>query len=289
MDFSAEVEPYRKELLAHCYRMTGSLSDAEDALQDTLVRVWRGLDAFEGRASLRTWLYRVTTNTCLNFVSARRARTLPYTERPAGHPDDKVDAEPHWLEPFPDTLLDDGPDATYSRREAVRLAFVVALQALPARQRAVLLLREVVALSAEETAEALELTVPACNSLLQRARTALEDQPRVRATPIAADIVEKYMRAWEAADANALIAILRADVISSMPPNPLWLRGPADFIAYMQTYVWAGGPVKLVPFATNASPAFAVYQRDQLVSLNVLELDGDRIAAMHHFLGYKLP
>ena len=270
------------------------MCDAEDALQNGLVRAWRGLQKFEGRASLRTWLYRVATNACLDLIADRRGRTMPYTVTPPGAIDDHpgLELEPRWLEPFPDAMLDDGPDAMYTRRESIRLAFVIALNALPARQRAVLLLREVVAMSAEETAEILGITVVASNSLLQRARETLAALPRLRAADpapaVVADVLAKYLHAWESGDANALIAILRRDAISSMPPNPLWLSGADVVGAYVAKYVFAGGPIRLVPYAANGAPAFAVYQRRgaafSLQALTVLELDGDRVAAFHSFL-----
>jgi RNA polymerase sigma-70 factor (ECF subfamily) len=294
--FDAAVVPFRRELLAHCYRMTGSLADAEDALQESLVRAWRGLPRFEGRSSLRAWLYRVTTNACLNLIAARRARSLPHLALPAGSPDDVValDLESPWLEPFPDDLLEADPatrpDAIYTSREAIRLAFISALQRLPGRQRATLILRDVVALSAEETAAALELTVAACNSLLQRARASLEVAPAPAVTDptTLTELLARYLRAWEGADANALIALLRADAIASMPPSPLWVVGAQAVIDCMVRLVWSGGELRLVPYAANAAPAFAVYQRRgevmALAALSVVELDGGAIAAIHSFL-----
>jgi RNA polymerase sigma-70 factor (ECF subfamily) len=273
--------------------MTGSLSDAEDALQDSLVRAWRGLPKFEGRASLRTWLYRVTTNACLTLIAARRARSMPHLELPVGVAGDayELDLEPRWLEPFPDALLeDDRPDAIYGRREAIRLAFIAALQRLPARQRATLILRDVVAMSAEETAATLEMTVEAANSLLQRARANLEVVP-MRAAPTdrsLAELLARYLRAWEDRDANALIALLRADAIASMPPSSLWVQGAQAVIDCMVQLVWSGGELRLVPYAANAQPAFAIYQaRDgvmTLSALSVVELDGDIVASIHSFL-----
>jgi RNA polymerase sigma-70 factor (ECF subfamily) len=302
-DFTQSVEPFRRELLAHCYRMTGSLHDAEDALQNGLVRAWKSLATFERRASLRTWLYRVTTNSCIDVLAERRNRSMPHEVAPSGSADEPGahDSEPRWIEPFPDALLDDGPEAVYSRRESIRLAFVVALHALPARQRAVLVLRDVVAMSAEETAEALELTVPACNSLLQRARATLEQQPRrppAATTSEHADLLARYVHAWESGDARGLIAILRHDAISSMPPNVLWLAGAELIAEYMTKFVWAGGPIRLVATAASGAPAFGVYQlRDGVRAfsgLSIVELDAGAITAIHTFLAvdparYSLP
>ena len=296
LDFDDAVKPFRRELLAHCYRMTGSLSDAEDALQESLVRAWRGLPKFEGRSSLRTWLYRVTTNACLTLIAARDARSLPHLARAAGMPDDMqpFDLETPWLEAFPDELLEaeteNRPDAIHGRREAIRLAFIAALQRLPGRQRATLILRDVVALSAEETAAALDMTTEAANSLLQRARANLEAVPMRAPPPDAtlADMLARYLRAWEDGDAKALIALLRADAVASMPPSPLWVRGDQNVIDCMVRLVWSGGALKLRPYAANDAPAFAVYQDRggvmTLAALSVLELDGDRIAAIHSFL-----
>ena len=296
--FAEAVAPYRRELLAHCYRMTGSFADAEDALQESLVRAWRGLAGFERRASMRTWLYRVATNTCLTMIGERRARTMPHLMYPAGSRsgDSTGDHEPTWLEPFPDALLEDDPDtrpdALYSRRHAVRLAFIAALQRLPARQRATLILRDVVALSAEETAAALEMTVAASNSLLQRARE-LVDEESGRPAPVLeraaeANLLSRYVDAWEGGDAKALIALLREDAIASMPPTPLWVQGPQAVIDCMVELVWSGGEIRLTPYAANAAPAFAVYQRRDgvltLAALSVVDVRSEGVASIHSFL-----
>jgi len=298
-EFEHQVAPFRRELLAHCYRMTGSLTDAEDALQDSLVRAWRGLASFAGRSSLRTWLYRVTTNTCLDLVADRRGRSLPSLVHPRGAVDDPMpaDLEPVWLEPFPDAAIEDDPetrpDAVYERREATRLAFIAALQRLPARQRAVLILRDVVALSAEETAVALEISVATANSLLQRARATLEDQPHRRPAPtdpgMLRDLLARFVGAWERGNPEELIALLTRDAITSMPPATLWLQGPDDIVAFLAGKVWPRGRFRLVPCAVNDAPAFAVYLASgdelmTLMALTVLEIDGGAVSAFHAFM-----
>jgi RNA polymerase sigma-70 factor (ECF subfamily) len=295
-DFDAAVGAHRRELLAHCYRMTGALGDAEDALQDGLVKAWRGLARFEGRSTLRGWLYRVVTSACLDLLAARRARSMPYLAAADGEVDDQTqpDLEPRWLEPFPDALVDEDvrPDARYARRESIRLAFVVAVQALPARQRANLMLRDVVAMSAEETAVALEISVTASNSLLQRARETLDDRraqlpppgPRAELDVLLA----RYVCAWELGDTAGLVALLREDAISSMPPNPLWLAGRAAIGAYMDRHVFSMGAIRLLPVAVNDAPAFAVYQqRGQgfgFMAISVLGVEPGGIGAIHSFL-----
>lgn len=294
-DFDAAVAPFRRELLAHCYRMTGSVSDAEDALQESLVRAWKGFAGFEGRSSLRTWLHRVATNTCLNFVSDRRVRSLPHASRPVGKPDDGFtpDLEPVWVEPFPDTAIEDDPrdrpDAVFTRRQAVRLAFIVALQRLPARQRAVLILRDVVALSAEETAEILELTVAACNSLLQRARESMNLEATVEVDRESLrGRLARYVTAWETGDAGILISLLRADAIASMPPSPLWVIGAQNVVDCMKRLVWTGPAIRLVACDASAAPSYGVYQeRDGIMAfaaISVLDIRDDGIASIHSFL-----
>jgi RNA polymerase sigma-70 factor, ECF subfamily len=283
-EFGDRIAPFRKELLAHCYRMTGSLSDAEDAMQDALVRAWRHLGRFEGRSSLRTWLYRVATNACLDLLAGRRARTLPHLVT-------AEDAEPSWLEPFPDSAIEDDPDtrpdAVYARREATRLAFVAALQRLPARQRAMLILRDVVALSSDEAAAALDVSVATANSLLQRARDELgADAHRrpTRATGAARDdLLARFLRAWESGDPAQLIAVLRKDAITTMPPAPLWLSGRDAIADFVIAQVWPHGPLRLVPTRANDAPAFAVYLPHGFGWLMVVELDADSVSAFHSF------
>jgi len=278
--FADLVPPFRRELLAHCYRMTGAVSDAEDALQNAMVRAWKAFDSFEGRSSLRTWLYKITTNACLDLLAARRPRTMPeLVERTAG---DEVAGDPAWLEPFPQ------PDAAYANREAVRLAFLIALQVLPPRQRATLILRDVVGLSAEETATALETSVAAINSALQRARAELDEQPRARRAPVSGalgELLGKYLRLWEAGDAAGLVALLSKDAVLSMPPAPMWARGPEAIAELLRSVVFARGNSKLVACSANGAPAFAAYVDGNFVGLSVLDVEAGQIVAIQTFLG----
>jgi RNA polymerase sigma-70 factor (ECF subfamily) len=272
--FADLVHPFRAELLAHCYRMTGALSDAEDALQNALVRAWRSFEQFEGRASLRTWLYKITTNACLDLLAARKTRTMPeFVE------DDAVD--PAWLEPFPQ------PDAALVNREAVRLAFVIALQVLPPKQRATLILRDVVGMSAEETAATLETSVAAVNSAMQRARSVLDEHPRAKAKPITGKLGEllgKYLALWEAGDASGLVALLRTDATLSMPPLPMWSRGPEAIAEMLRTLVFPLGHAKLLPCTANGAPAFAAYLDGKFAALTVLDIEDDQIVSIQSFL-----
>jgi len=236
------VEPHRRELHAHCYRMLGSLHDAEDAFQDAQLRAWRGIPRFDGRSSLRTWLYRIATNTSLDVIGKRPERTLPIDHGPPSDPFDGPGeplVETVWIEPYPDEQLglEDGyaaPDARYEARESVELAFVAALQHLPARQRAVLILREVLGYSANEVADTLETSTPAVNSALQRARKTIDEtlpersqqetlrtlgDDRVR------EMVEGYMDAWERGDVDAVTAMLAEDATITMPPMATWFQG----------------------------------------------------------------
>lgn len=309
-EFEERVGPHRRELRAHCYRMLGSWSDAEDLLQEALLRAWRGWDGFEGRASLRSWLYRIATNACLDELERRPKRLLPKDAGPASRPDAAIPApilDPIWIEPAADEWLDDGaargPDATISVRESVALAFLSALQLLPAKQRAVLLLREVLGWSSQEVAELLETSVAAVNSALQRARATLDaTAPAARPEAPAAgtderELLGRYVRAWEAADPSLLVSVLRADAALSMPPMPLWLAGAPDVVAFL-TGLWAGsgpGGYRLVPAPrANGCPALGVYVRDgtgayRANGLQVLALRGDGIVTIDTFLDPRLP
>ena len=237
------VEPHRSELRAHCYRMLGSVDDAEDALQEALLRAWRGLSGFEGRSSLRSWLYRIATNTCLDAIARRPKRVLPVDYGPATDPHDgpgEPVVESVWMEPYPDERLEveDGyaaPEARYEQREGVELAFIAALQHLPANQRAVLILREVLAFSAREVAEALQTTVAAVNSALQRARKAVEERLPAQSQQATLrtlgdeglrDVVDGYVDAWDRGDIDAVVAMLTEDAAFSMPPLASWFGGP---------------------------------------------------------------
>src|ERR687891_95667 len=240
--FRRLVEPHRSELHAHCYRMLGSAHDADDALQDALLRAWRGLGKVEGRSSLRTWLYRITTNACLDAIARRPKRVLPVDYGPAADPADGPDeplVESVWIEPYADQRLglEDGyaaPEARYERRESVELAFIAALQHLPATQRAVLILRDVLGFSAKETAESLDTTVASANGALRRARKAVtkrlpEQSQQATLRSLGDDqvreIVESYVEAWERGDVGAVVSMLAEDAAFTMPPMRTWFRG----------------------------------------------------------------
>ncbi|MQY15945.1 ECF RNA polymerase sigma factor SigG [Streptomyces sp. RB5] len=278
-DFARVADPYRGELLAHCYRMLGSVHDAEDLVQDTYVRAWRAFDRFEGRSSVRAWLYRIATRACLTALERRGRRPLPsglgapgaYPERGPGPAADAVE----WLEPFPGPFRGPfpgsyDPAAAVAERESVRLAFVAALQHLPARQRAVLLLREVLGWTAAETAELLDTSSPAVNSALQRARDRLRAvAPREDATAPGLDdrtaqgFLDRYVEAFEKADVAGLVELLREDVVMEMPPVPVWFRGRADVAVFLASHVHRFGPgfFRLVPVVANGQPAYGTYAR----------------------------
>jgi RNA polymerase sigma-70 factor (ECF subfamily) len=302
------VAPYRAALHAHCYRMLGSLPDAEDALQDALVRAWRGLPGFEGRSSLRSWLYTIATNTCLKAMARRPRRVLPLDYGGPGDPDEGPGRplfESVWIDPYPDRELglEDGlaaPEARYEQREGVELAFIAALQQLPPRQRAVLILREVLGLSGAEVAAALGTTPASVYSALQRAHRALEErrldrsqQAALRALgdPALAKIVGAYVDAWERSDIDAVVAMLTEDACLAMPPFPAWFRGRADVAEFLASRPLAPGMRwRLVPTRANGQLAFAhyVWDRERAAfhahSINVLTLSGDRVAAITAFL-----
>ena len=277
--FQQLAEPYRQELRLHCYRMLGSFHDAEDLVQETFLRAWRGLDGFEGRASLRGWLYRIATNACLNALASRGSarRVLPEMHGPPADqpPDDGPATEVAWLEPCPDTALEGiadaapSPEARYEMREAVQLAFVATIQHLPPRQRAVLLLRDVLGWTATETAGLLDASVASINSALQRARATLAKgfpSGRPSTNPVPDDrqraLLERYVRAREGADLDGFVALLREDAVLSMPPWRQWYRGREAIRAFFN---WAWelpdcSPSRLVPIAANRQPAFALYR-----------------------------
>lgn len=306
-EFRDLADRHRRELIAHCYRMLGSLADAEDMLQETMLRAWQAMERFEGRASLRTWLYRIATNACLDQLAARKRRELPTTIGAPGRPGDPLpppSTDIAWLEPLPDTLLagdaDRGPEARYSERESVALAFVTALQALPARQRSVLLLRDVIGFSADETAGVLDLTAAAVNSALQRARKTLEDDapraPRHLPTDDAtvASLLERFVRAWEEGDPDGLVALLREDAVSSMPPMPLYFQGVDAVAAFVRGMFAQRATTRALVTGANGQPAVALYGRrdDGLFhfdGLSVLSIDGDQIAAIESFLALGQP
>ena len=298
MQGAAELEEHRAALTGHCYRMLGSAVDADDAVQETMVRAWRSLDRFDGRSSLRTWMYRIATNVCLDALSHRSRRMRPMEEGPVGTVDDSLETRPrvHWLEPIPDARAlpaDANPAEKAVMRQSIRLAFVAALQHLPPTQRAALLLTEVLGWSAAEVADLLETTVPAVNSALQRARARLASRDLGDGRPSLSDtqsvLVDRYVSAFERYDVDALTTLLHEDAILSMPPYTLWLRGHDSIRG------WLVGPgavcrgSRLVPTAASGSPAFGQYHQAPggghlPWSLIVLELGGDHIAAMTYFL-----
>ncbi len=304
--FARLIAPYRRELLVHCYRMLGSFEDAEDTVQETFLRAWRRLGSFEGRASFRAWCYKIATHAVLDALDRRRVRSLPMTTHAPANPGDPLPSpslETLWLEPLPDAFLPTesaGPEALYDVRESVALAFLAALQRLPGRQRAVLILRDVLAWRADEVADLLDMTVVAVNSALQRARVTIQTLPGTYRTgsslPPAdaqvATLLAAYVRAWEAADVPRLAALLRDDALLSMPPLPAWYEGRAAIRTFLRQHLFAGDAAlrfRLVPTRANGCPAFAVYTRDtagiyRAGALQVLIIVGDRIAAIHDFL-----
>ncbi|HEU4383943.1 MAG TPA: sigma-70 family RNA polymerase sigma factor [Anaeromyxobacteraceae bacterium] len=297
---ASQLEAHRRALVGHCYRMLGSASEADDAVQETLLRAWRSLGGFDGRASLRTWLYRIATNVCLDALADRSRRERPVAMGPPGTVHDDLLERPrsHWLEPIPDmqALPADGDPAERAvLRQSIRLAFVAALQRLAPRQRAALLLAEVLGWPAAEIASALGTSVAAANSALQRARATLAGSPPAEAdlaelTHAQEALLERYVAAFERYDVDALAALLREDVTLSMPPYTLWLRGPEAVRDWFLGRGIGCRGSRLVPVAANGLPAFAQYRPGepgrphQPWSLVVLELSGDRIAAMTHFL-----
>jgi len=303
--FRELTEPHRRELHVHCYRMLGSFQDAEDALQDTLLAAWQGLAGFEGRASVRTWLYRIATNRCLNVLRSTSRRPAKEWDVPQFEPPAPSRlGEIVWLEPYPEHLLEGafgaplGPEARYEQTEAVSLAFVTALQVLPARQRAVLILREVLGYHADEVAEMLGSTVESVTSALKRARAGLQrhphEPPPAPGSPAEQALVTKFVRAYSAGDVEALVALLTADVHVSMPPIPLEYYGRDD-VARFYAGIIRHRAYDLVPARANGQPAFGTYLRDQDggrrhgAGLLVLTLAGDRIRALTRFDNDVLP
>jgi RNA polymerase sigma-70 factor (ECF subfamily) len=262
---AAQLEPYRPALTGHCYRMLGSVTDAEDAVQETMVRAWQNLDRFEGRASLKTWLYRIATNVCLDALSDRSRRFRPMEEGDAGSPDDQLIARPrnYWIEPILDERAlpaDASPLEKTMMRQSIRLAFVAALQHLPPRQRAALLLTEVLGWSAAEVAECVEMTVAAVNSALQRARATLA---RLNVSPDRDEpekaLVDRYVDAFHRYDVEALVSLLREDAVMSMPPYAFWLRGPESIRGWLDGRGSVCRGSRLVPIEASGGLAFAQY------------------------------
>ena len=308
--FRELTEPYLRELQVHCYRMLGSFEDAEDALQNTLLTAWRGLAGFEGRASLRTWLYRVATNRCLDARRAASRRPSKEWDVPGVEPPEPTRiGEVVWLQPIPDALLEGvidaplSPEARYGRTESISLAFVTALQVLPPRQLAVLVLRDVLGFHASEVADMLDSTVESVNSALKRARASLQrrqpstadHQPPPAAGSSAEDaLVARFVRAWESADLDALVALLTDDVFMSMPPMPFEYQGRDVVARFCASIFGAGRRFDLVPARANGQPAFGAYLSAPTgirhgTGLFVLTLTGDRICAMTRFENSVLP
>ena len=302
------VEPHRAELHAHCYRMLGSVHDAEDALQEALVRAWRGLSRFEGRSSLRSWLYRIATNACLDAIGKRPKRVLPIDYAPAADPHEgpgEPVVESVWVEPYPDErlALEDGyaaPEARYEQRESVELAFVAALQNLPANQRAVLILREVLGFSARETAETLETSTASVNSALQRARKTVDErlpeqsqQATLRALGDDGlrEVVDGYIEAWDRGDIDGVVAMLTEDASFAMPPLRTWYRGHDALTVFLGIGPLSGEwDWRHVLIRASGQPALAFYSWDAdegaylPFALNVLTLRGTRISDVTAFI-----
>ena len=307
--FQQISEPYRRELLVHCYRLLGSVDDAEDLVQETFVRAWRSLHTFVRPLYFRAWLYKIATNACLNELASRSRRMLPHGVQPPSRADEPLAApvlEPVWLQPFPDLWMPEAlvdPEARYAHQERISLAFALALQLLPPRQRAVLILCDVLDWQASETAELLEMTVSAVNSALHRARATLAEnqaggeeasaRPQLGRPP-APEVLERYVQAIHNADVGGLVALLKEAAIFAMPPIPTWFRGRAligDFLAGSLFAGDAAGRWRLVPTGANLQPAFGLYQliadqaEYQPYGIQVLTLAGpaDEIAEIDTF------
>ncbi len=293
----AQLEAYRTALTGHCYRMLGSITDAEDAVQDTMIRAWKAGESFDGRASLKTWIYRIATNVCLDMLASRKQRIRPMEDGSAGSVDDPLmrRSSTDWIEPIADIQAisaNEDPSTIAILRQSIRLAFITALQHLPPRQRAALLFTEVLGWSVNEVAEALDTTVPAINSALQRARSTLSahrhaDVHHLReADP---SLLEKYVDAFQRYDIDSLTTLLHQDATLSMPPYTLWLQGPES----IQNWLLGRGSVcrgsRLIPVEASGSPAFAQYHPDpegefSAWALIVLEIEDGKIRAWNSFM-----
>ena len=306
--FQRLAEHHRAGIQLHCYRMLGSFHEAEDVTAETFVRAWRGMRDFEGRASLRNWLYRIATNACLNAIETRRnaRRILPVMEFPSSveMPEREPASDVAWLEPCPDAAIvhvadgAPGPDAQFELRESVRLAFIAAIQHLPGRQRAVLLLHDVLGWTAGEVGTALDTSSASIGSALQRARASLarrlpsgRESASLQPQEEERTLLDRYMRSWETADVDAFVAVLREDAVISMPPWRQWYRGRNDVARFFTWTTRPGGhaPFRLLPTRANGQPAFAFYSRWQGTewrahSIQLLDIDKGEIAAMTSFV-----
>jgi RNA polymerase sigma-70 factor (ECF subfamily) len=303
-DLTAALEAHRRELTGYCYRMLGSGFEADDAVQETMVRAWRKYDTFEGRSSLRSWLYRIATNVCLDMLRASQRRARPMELGPPSTADTPLPpplTEDRWISPIADDRilpLDADPADQAEARESIRLAFIAALQHLPARQRAVLILREVLRWQATEVAELLDTTVASVNSALQRARATLADTQLDEGAPLSIGpeqeaLLDRYLDAFERYDISSLVSLLHDDVTFTMPPFDLWLRGVADAGAWYTGQGAACEGSRLIRVEANGGPAFAAYKpagpgRWEPFNVHLVEVSGDRITGLHHFLDPKL-
>jgi RNA polymerase sigma-70 factor (ECF subfamily) len=305
VDLEGQLEAHRRALTGFCYRMLGSGFEAEDAVQETMIRAWKAIDSYEGRAAFRSWLYRIATNVCLDMLRGRQRRARPVDLGPASPADvshlGNMLPENFWVSPIQDSrvLTDDGDPAELAAgRETIRLAFIAALQQLPARQRAVLILRDVLRWHATEVAELLETTVASVNSALQRARATMAARPLdpSEVQPVDGEqqaLLARYVDAFERYDMSRLVRLLRDDAIQSMPPYAMWIRGPEEIVRWMLGPGIACKDSRLVAAAANGCPAFAQYRVDPAGghtawALQVIETSGDRIAGLHHFLDTDL-
>jgi RNA polymerase sigma-70 factor, ECF subfamily len=305
--FASLTEPFRRELLAHCYRMLGSTEDAEDQVQETFLRAWRRLQTYQGKGTLRAWLYKIATNTCLDVLDRRHKRSLPHEifapADPMLPPQPPVN-EPVWIQPYPDELLapmEAGPEARYESRESISFAFMVALQDLPPRQRCALILGDVLDWQAAEIAEMLEISVSAVNSLLHRARSSLKQ--RYPGKPAEKSyltgerqkqLLERYLHAWETADIDGIVSMLTEEATFPMPPLPSWYRGRAAIRAFILATSLAGdasGRWRLLPIRANGLPGFAFYLQEGNTNkylpfaLQVLSFEGELLSEVITF-GY---
>ena len=296
-----KLEQYRRELTGYCYRMLGSIFDADDAVQETMLRAWRASDDFEGRSAARSWLYRIATNVCLDMLRSRQRRARPMDLGPSSTAETPIGPmlpEHAWVQPIPDARVlpgDGDPAELAAQRDSVRLAFIAALQHLPARQRAVLILREVLRWQASEVAELLDTSVASVNSALQRARATMaasgqgDDRPAPRLEGADRDLLARYVDAFQRYDIDSLVALLHEEVVMSMPPYDFWLRGPANLGRWFLGQGFGCQGSRLVATAANGCAAFGSYRVDPAggytpFAIQVIEISGDRITGHHNFV-----